>query len=128
MSALHQLLALDTELRYGSYPKFVLELGLFKLAHLQEFLSVDELIDGLEASDPAPQAPAVRDNQAGFKSGYSAPVRQNRPAEPVSAEKKKRRAGQCGRSRIRRRRAELRILFTESGAGLHCAGFTAEKG
>ena len=41
------LLALDTELRYGSYPQFVIELGLFRLAYLNEFLSVDDMLSGL---------------------------------------------------------------------------------
>ncbi len=87
MSALHQLLALDTELRYGSYPKFVLELGLFKLAHLREFLSVDDLLEGLENS--APETSGVRDLQAGFNGGVPmARSADKRPAAPAAEEKK----------------------------------------
>ena len=53
LAAFNQLLAVDAELRYGSYPKFTMELALFKLAHLNEFLSVDRLLSGLDETAPS---------------------------------------------------------------------------
>ncbi len=80
LSAFNQLLALDTELRYGSYPRFVIELGLFRLAYLNEFLSVDDMLSGLEAvggtidppersARPAVQPPAapVREKKEAYR-------------------------------------------------------------
>jgi DNA polymerase-3 subunit gamma/tau len=54
LAAMNQLLGVDAELRYSSYPKFVMELALFRLAHLNEFLTLDQLLAGVEKNPVAP--------------------------------------------------------------------------
>jgi len=53
LSAMNQLLNVDAELRYASYPRFVMELALFRLAHLNEFLTLDQLLLDEETHPPA---------------------------------------------------------------------------
>jgi DNA polymerase-3 subunit gamma/tau len=55
LAAMNQLLGVDAELRYASYPRFVMELALLKLAHLNEFLALDQLLMEVEAHPPRAQ-------------------------------------------------------------------------
>jgi len=95
LTAINQLLALDAELRYATYPKYVLELGLLKLAHLNEFLSLDRLLSAT-GTDAAPMIPAPVSGENQEQPGSVNQVKRNLTQEEQPAHIPSAGAESCG--------------------------------
>ncbi|MBI4773054.1 MAG: DNA polymerase III subunit gamma/tau [Deltaproteobacteria bacterium] len=55
-AAQHQLLSMDAELRFASFPRLVLEMGLLRLAHLGEFYGLETLPPVASEKDTGPDS------------------------------------------------------------------------